>query len=163
MEACNVAAASNDTPADEIQALIPHRTPFLFLDEILERDDRRIKAVKTLRSEEPYLAGHYPGRPIMPGVLICECVFQAGAALLFGRGALDPNKVPVLSKIQNARFRRPVFPGAQLAIEAEIVEEIMGALVMKGTVSVNGQNVLRTEFIVGMADIGDGPNMRGPA
>ncbi len=149
------------TRSDEILALIPHRSPFLFLDEILERDDHRIKAVKTLRPEEPYLAGHYPGRPIMPGVLICECVFQAGAALLFGRGTLDPNKVPVLSKIQSARFRRPVFPGATLVIEAEIVEEIMGALMMKGMVSVNGQNVLRTDFVVGMADIGDGPNMRG--
>ena len=144
----------------EILDLIPHRPPFLFLDEILERDARHIKAVKTLHPEESYLAGHYPGRPLMPGVLICECVFQAGAALLFGRGGLDPQKVPVLSKIQNARFRRPVFPGAKLVIEAEIVEEIMGALIMKGSVSVNGQNVLRTEFVVGMADIGDGPDMR---
>lgn len=149
--------------ADDIAALIPHRAPFLFLDAILERDDRRITAVKTLRPEEPYLAGHYPGQPIMPGVLICECVFQAGAALLFGRGTLALHKVPVLSKIQNARFRRPVFPGATLVIEAEIVEELMGALVMKGAVTVNGQNVLRTDFIVAMADIGDGPNMRGPA
>lgn len=151
------------TRTDEVLALIPHRPPFLFLDEVLERDDRRIKAVKTLHRDEPYLAGHYPGRPIMPGVLICECVFQAGAALLFGRGKLDPKKVPVLSKIQNARFRRPVFPGAKLVIEAEIVEEIMGALIMKGSVSVNGQNVLRTEFVVGMADVGDGSNMRNPA
>ena len=143
---------------DAVLTLIPHRPPFLFLDEILERDDRRIKAVKTLRPDEPYLAGHYPGQPIMPGVLICECVFQAGAALLFGRGTLDPKKVPVLSKIQNARFRRPVFPGAKLVIEAEIVEEIMGALIMKGAVSVGGQNVLRTEFVVAMADIGDGPD-----
>lgn len=143
---------------DTVLTLIPHRPPFLFLDEILERDDRRIKAVKTLRPDEPYLAGHYPGQPIMPGVLICECVFQAGAALLFGRGTLDPKKVPVLSKIQNARFRRPVFPGAKLVIEAEIVEEIMGALIMKGAVSVGGQNVLRTEFVVAMADIGDGPD-----
>lgn len=143
---------------EEILDLIPHRPPFLFLDEILERDHRRIKAVKTLHPEESYLAGHYPGRPLMPGVLICECVFQAGAALLFGRGGLDPQKVPVLSKIQNARFRRPVFPGAKLVIEAEIIEEIMNALIMKGSVRVNGQNVLRTEFVVTMADVGDEPD-----
>ena len=145
---------------EEILGLIPHRPPFLFLDEILERDARYIKAVKTLGPEEPYLAGHYPGRPLMPGVLICECVFQAGAALLFGRGPLDPKKVPVLSKIQNARFRRPVFPGAKLVIEAEIVEEIMNALIMKGTVNVDGQTVLRTEFVVAMADVGDAPDIR---
>jgi 3-hydroxyacyl-[acyl-carrier-protein] dehydratase len=144
---------------DEVLTLIPHRPPFLFLDEILERDDRRIKALKTLHPDEPYLTGHYPGQPIMPGVLICECIFQAGAALLFGRGDLDPKKIPVLSKIQNARFRRPVFPGATLVIEAEIVEEIMHALIMKGTVSVDGQNVLRTEFVVAMVDVGEGPDV----
>jgi len=140
---------------DEVLRLIPHRPPFLFLDEILERDDRRIKAVKTLSPDEPYLAGHFPGRPLMPGVLICECVFQAGAALLFGRGSMDPGRVPVLSKIQSARFRRPVFPGARLVIEAEIVEELMDFLIMKGTVNVDGQNVLRAEFVVTMASLGD--------
>ncbi len=140
---------------DEVLRLIPHRPPFLFLDAILERDERHIKAVKTLSPDEPYLTGHFPGRPIMPGVLICECVFQAGAALLFSRGPMDPGRVPVLSKIQNARFRRPVFPGARLVIEAEIVEEIMGALIMKGSVSVDGRNVLRTEFVVTMASLGD--------
>ena len=148
---------------EEILTLIPHRPPFLFLDEILERDDRHIKAVKTLHVDEPYLAGHYPGRPLMPGVLICECVFQAGAALLFGRGGLDPRKVPVLTKIQSARFRRPVFPGARLVIEAEIAEAVGPALIMKGSVSVNGQNVLRTEFVVAMADIDEGPDVRGLA
>jgi 3-hydroxyacyl-[acyl-carrier-protein] dehydratase len=149
---------------DDVCKLIPHRPPFLFLDEILERDARHIRAVKTLHPEEPYLAGHYPGRPLMPGVLICECVFQAGAALLFGRGPIDPKKVPVLSKIQNARFRRPVFPGARLVIEAEIVEEVMNALIMRGSVSVDGQNVLRTEFVVTMAAVeaplGDAPAVR---
>jgi 3-hydroxyacyl-[acyl-carrier-protein] dehydratase len=148
---------------EAILTLIPHRPPFLFLDEIIERDDRHIKAVKTLHPDEPYLAGHYPGRPLMPGVLICECVFQAGAALLFGRGGLDPRKVPVLTKIQSARFRRPVFPGARLVIEAELQEEIGPALIMKGSVSVEGLNVLRTEFVVAMADVGDGPTMGGPA
>ena len=136
---------------EEILTLLPHRPPFLFLDEILERDGQHIKAARTLHPDEPYLAGHYPGRPIMPGVLICECVFQAGAALLFGRGGLDPQRVPVLTKNQNARFRRPVFPGAKLVIEVEIAEEIGPALIMKGSVSVNGQNVLRTEFVVAMA------------
>ena len=58
---------------EEILTLLPHRPPFLFLDEILERDSQHIKAAKTLHPDEPYLAGHYPGRPIMPGVLICEC------------------------------------------------------------------------------------------
>jgi 3-hydroxyacyl-[acyl-carrier-protein] dehydratase len=148
---------------DEILTLIPHRPPFLFLDEILERDDRHIKAVKTLHADELYLAGHYPGRPLMPGVLICECVFQAGAALLFGRSRLDPRKVPVLTKIQSARFRRPVFPGARLVIEAELREVIGPALLMKGSVSVEGLNVLRTEFVVAMADVGDGSNLGGPA
>ena len=149
--------------AEEILTLIPHRPPFLFLDEIIERDDRHIKAAKTLHPDEPYLAGHYPGRPLMPGVLICECVFQAGAALLFGRGRLDLRRVPVLTKIQNARFRRPVFPGARLVIEVEIQEEIGPALIMKGSVSVEGLNVLRTEFVVAMAEVGDDPNLGGPA
>ena len=150
---------------EEILTLVPHRPPFLLLDEIVARDSRHIKAVKTLHPDEPYLAGHYPGRPIMPGVLICECVFQAGAALLFGRGGLDPQpsgpygKVPVLTRIRDARFRRPVFPGARLVIEVDIVEEIGPALILKGTVSVDGLNVLRTEFVVAMADVGAGPDV----
>src|SRR5438552_10301252 len=121
---------------EEILTLLPHRPPFLFLDEILERDSQHIKAAKTLHPDEPYLAGHYPGRPIMPGVLICECVFQAAAALLFGRGRLDPQKVPGLTKIQNARFRRPVFPRAKLGIEVEMVADVGAARIMKGSVSV---------------------------
>jgi 3-hydroxyacyl-[acyl-carrier-protein] dehydratase len=148
---------------EEVLTLIPHRPPFLFLDEILARDSRHITAVKTLRPDEPYLAGHYPGRPIMPGVLICECVFQAGAALLSGRGGLDSQKVPVLTKIQNARFRRPVLPGARLVIEVDIAEEIGPALILKGTVSVDGLNVLRTEFVVAMADVGDESDIGGVA
>src|SRR5256712_5894380 len=108
-EGCSVSHRTEEFPP-----LPPHRPPFLFLDEILERDSQHIKAAKTLHPDEPYLAGHYPGRPIMPGVLICECVFQAGAALLFGRGGLDPQKVPVLTKIPEARLPRAHFPGAQL-------------------------------------------------
>jgi len=139
---------------NEALALIPHRPPFLFLDEILERSTTRIKALKTLDPEEPYLTGHFPGHPIMPGVLLCECIFQAGAALLFGRGAIPSGTVPVLAKIQNARFRRPVRPGARLVIEAEISEEIANAVIMKGAITVDGHNVVRTEFIVTMASLG---------
>src|SRR5256885_15832396 len=101
-EGCSVSRST-----EEILTLLPHRPPFLFLDEILERDNQHIKATKTLHPDEPYLAGHYPGRPLMPGVLICECVFQAGAALLFGRGGLAPQRGPGLTQSPDAPLPRP--------------------------------------------------------
>ena len=139
---------------DGILALLPHRPPFLFVDEVLERGERAIKTLKTLRHEEPYLAGHYPGRPLMPGVLLCECVSQAGAALLSSRVRQHEGKIPVLAKIENARFRRAVLPGAVLLIEAEIVEEMRSLFRMRGSVSVKGENALRTEFVVAIVKLG---------
>jgi 3-hydroxyacyl-[acyl-carrier-protein] dehydratase len=154
-------------PTEEVLALVPHRSPFLFLDEILARDDRHIKAVMTLQPDEPSLAGHYPGWPIMPGVLLCECVFQAGAALLADRRGLDlqpsgpDGRVPLLARIRDARFRRPVYPGARLVIEVDIAEEVGSAAILKGSISVDGLPVMSTEFVVVMSDVGESPATEG--
>jgi len=89
---------------EEILAAIPHRPPFLLVDEIVERSEQRIVCRKTFRGDEYFYAGHYPGYPITPGVLLCEAAMQAGAILLAHVVAAEPGKVPVVAKMSAVRF-----------------------------------------------------------
>ena len=127
---------------------IPHRPPFLFVDEILEVSERRIRTSKFADPAADFFRGHYPGHPVMPGVLLCECCFQAGALLLVHRmGGYDPAKgVPVLTRITDARFKRIVRPGQMLDVEATLDEELEGAYFMTGRISADGKPVLRVIF-----------------
>lgn len=140
--------------------LIPHRPPFLFLDEIVEAGGGRLLARRTWRAEEDFYRGHYPGAPITPGVLLCEAVFQAGAALLASEAAAAAAVggaragVPLLAKVSEARFRRPVKPGETVDIEVRRVEEVGGFHLMRGTVSGGGQRVLSVEFAVAWKEPG---------
>src|SRR5688572_32997098 len=110
----------------EIQAAIPHRPPMLLVDRIIERDDRRIVASKTFRPDEFFFQGHYPGRPIVPGVILCEAVMQAGAALLADQlqGAAG---VPVATRMNDVKFKRMIAPGDTIEIEVELVEQLANA------------------------------------
>ena len=104
----------------EIERRIPHRPPFLFLDRITGIESDRVVAERTIRADEPHFAGHYPGNPIMPGVLVCEAAFQAGAVLLVHRleakcEAIE-GRTPVLSRISDAKFRIMVRPEDVLRI-----------------------------------------------
>ncbi|MEM0965591.1 MAG: 3-hydroxyacyl-ACP dehydratase FabZ family protein [Verrucomicrobiota bacterium] len=105
---------------EEIKRRIPHRPPFLFIDEIVGIEEGKIIAEREIRAEEPHFAGHYPGNPIMPGVLICEASFQAAAVLLVHRleesGQDIEGKTPVLSRITDARFKSMVKPGDRIRI-----------------------------------------------
>ena len=127
---------------------IPHRPPFLFVDEIVEQTDDHIITHKRVDPEEPFFKGHYPGYPIMPGVLLCECVFQAGAILMSQRFPAPSGQVPVMSRIQNVKFKNPVYPGSVLEIRADYVENIGPAHYMKGQVQVEGQTAVTVEFTV---------------
>ena len=127
---------------------IPHRPPFLFVDEIVEVNNERIVTTKYADPEADFFRGHYPGRPVMPGVLICECCFQAGALLIAHRlGEFDESKgIPVLTRIQDARFKQIVTPGQTLRIEVTLDEELHGAYFLTGRVTVEEKLAVRVTF-----------------
>lgn len=135
----------------EILNAIPHRPPFLFIDRIVELGDGKIRTTKDISPDDPVFEGHYPGQPIMPGALICESIFQTGAVLLSKMTGGINEGVPVLTRINNARFRRIVRPGNTLDIEAELVEKVSNAYYMKGKASVAGKTAVTVEFTVTVA------------
>ena len=106
----------------ELLNLLPHRYPMLLIDRVVEIvRTKRIVAIKNVTINEPFFAGHFPGYPIMPGVLIVEAMAQAGAALLFIEVKERNDKLLVFTGIERARFRRPVMPGDQLRIEVDVL------------------------------------------
>jgi len=130
---------------------IPHRPPFLFVDKIVELTDTTIKTTKEISPAEPFFEGHYPGNPIMPGVLICESIFQTGAVLLSNIITDISEGTPVLTRISNGKFKNIVRPGSTLEIEVEIVERVSNAFFMKGKASVEGKTAVTVEFGVTLA------------
>jgi beta-hydroxyacyl-ACP dehydratase FabZ len=108
----------------EIQALLPHRYPFLLVDRIKELEpDRRIVGIKNVTVNEPFFQGHFPGRPVMPGVLIIEAMAQVGGVLAFKSVAQTGKPVVYLTGITGAKFRRPVVPGDQLRFEVDLLKK----------------------------------------
>jgi 3-hydroxyacyl-[acyl-carrier-protein] dehydratase len=136
---------------DEVLRAIPHRPPFLFVDQVVEMTEKNIKAVRKMDPEEAFFKGHYPGYPIMPGVLVCEAIFQTGAILL-SRIMTDVGEgVPVLGRINNAKFKQMVKPGDTLELEAELVERLGTAYFLKGRASVRGKTAVTVEYAVTLA------------
>ncbi len=133
---------------------IPHREPFLFVDEILEVTDDRIVTSQFIVPDSDFLRGHFPGNPVMPGVLLCECCFQAGALLLARRTgtAESGDRVPLLTRIQDARFKRVVQPGETVIVEVTLTDIIDSAYFLKGRATVNDQLALRVTFACMLAD-----------
>jgi len=136
---------------EEILNAIPHRPPFLFVDKIVELTATKIRTSKEIKPDEPVFAGHYPGQPIMPGALICESIFQTGAILLSKIMGGMGEGIPVLTRINNAKFKSIVRPGSTLDIEAELVEKVSNAYFMKGRASVGGKTSVTVEFTVTLA------------
>jgi 3-hydroxyacyl-[acyl-carrier-protein] dehydratase len=126
----------------QIQAILPHRYPFLLLDRVVQIDRRkRIVALKNVTVNEPFFAGHFPGEPIMPGVMLIETMAQAGAVLLLTEIEDRDSKLVVFTGVERARFRRPVIPGDQLRIEVDVLVWRRIAGRMKGEVFVDGKLV----------------------
>jgi 3-hydroxyacyl-[acyl-carrier-protein] dehydratase len=136
---------------EQILKAIPHRPPFLFVDKVVELTETKIKTTKEISPDEPFFKGHYPGNPIMPGVLICESIFQTGAILLSSIIGYIGDGIPVLTRINNAKFKNMVKPGDLLDIEAELVEKVSNAFFLKGSASVAGKTVVTVEFAVSLA------------
>lgn len=127
---------------------IPHRPPFLFVDRVIEHAEDRIKTQKEVRPEEPFFQGHFPGRPIMPGVLICEFAFQTGAILMAKTNGDPGDGFPVITRIQNVRIKHPVFPGDTMEAEVTLKEKVGPAWYLAGKVTVGEKKILTLEFAV---------------
>jgi 3-hydroxyacyl-[acyl-carrier-protein] dehydratase/UDP-3-O-[3-hydroxymyristoyl] N-acetylglucosamine deacetylase/3-hydroxyacyl-[acyl-carrier-protein] dehydratase len=139
---------------EQIQKFIPQRFPFLLVDRVKElHPGKSIVALKNVSCNEPFFQGHFPGKMIMPGVLIIEAIAQAGGILLYN-SIPDPQRTfVVLSKIDNAKFRRPVVPGDQLEIEAEILKLKGKYCLLKGRATVEGEVAAEGEMVASLLDL----------
>lgn len=141
---------------DQIKSAIPHREPFLLVDEIVEQDENRIVCLKKFTGEEFWYAGHYPEFPITPGVILCEASMQAGAVLLSKHAADKPGAVPVATRANNVQFRDMVLPGSTVKIEVELTERLSDAFFLKAKVTnqETGKLACRFEFACTLTQAG---------
>lgn len=136
-----------------IQKILPHRHPFLLVDKVIELEPKvRILAVKQVTINEPFFAGHFPGAPVMPGVLQIEALAQAGAILILREFEDRENKIPFFSAIEYAKFRRPVVPGDTLMLEVTALRVGSKVQKMRGVASVDGQVTAEAEILSIIAD-----------
>lgn len=140
---------------EAIQALLPHRPPFLLVDRVVALEPgQRLVAWKSVTMNEPFFVGHFPGHPVMPGVLVLEALAQAAALLALK--SLPPDqvshKLTYLMAIDGARFRKPVVPGDRLELEVVITKQKNTVWKEQGTARVDGQVVAEAEFMAMLAD-----------
>jgi UDP-3-O-[3-hydroxymyristoyl] N-acetylglucosamine deacetylase/3-hydroxyacyl-[acyl-carrier-protein] dehydratase len=133
---------------------MPHRYPFLLVDRIIDVEDRRIVGIKNVTINEPFFQGHFPGHPVMPGVLIIEAMAQVGGLLLMSLvpGGNPRSKVVYFMSLDNVKFRRPVVPGDQLRCELEMLKFGGKTCRMKGVAYVDGNVVCEAEMMAAVMD-----------
>ncbi|MDO8544078.1 MAG: 3-hydroxyacyl-ACP dehydratase FabZ family protein [Opitutaceae bacterium] len=150
--------------------LIPHRPPFLFVDEIVSQTPDGLVAKRTWRADEDFYKGHYPGAPITPGVLLCEAVFQAAACYMAlkaraahsagsGQAGAKPGEgVPLIAKISDVRFRNPVYPGDTVLLEVKEKDAMGGFTMLSGSIKkADGTRVMNVDFSVAWRTPGGAP------
>ena len=136
-----------------IQKILPHRYPFLMVDAIVEMErHKRIVGIKNVSVNESYFLGHFPGRPVMPAVLIIEAMAQTGGVLLFQEVEEREKKLLYFVAIDNARFRRPVLPGDQLRLEMTVVSWRTTFCKLAGKATVNGELAAEATLMCKMVD-----------
>lgn len=149
----------------EILNLLPHRFPFLLVDKVVSwekgpdpnsRAGQKIVAIKNVTFNEPYFPGHFPGMPIMPGVLQIEAIAQAACLAYLRPG--DSKFDFFIASISEARFRKPVLPGDTLTLHAELVKDRGSIILIKGRAEVDGQLVVETEIMAKVSPQGAGPS-----
>lgn len=121
------------------------------LDEIVSQNDSEIVCRKTFLADEPFLQGHFPGFPLVPGVILCECCLQAGAVLLADRATLNGSDVPIATRMDGVKFKRMVRPGDTVEIHAKLNDQVSNAYFMTGKMTVNGKLAVRLDFACSVA------------
>nr|WP_281268128.1 3-hydroxyacyl-ACP dehydratase FabZ [Anaerobiospirillum thomasii] len=129
---------------EDIMGLLPHRYPFLMIDKVVDysitEEHKTLRAIKNVTFNEPYFQGHFPGKPVFPGVLILEAMAQATGVLAFTMvGKPAEGELYYFAAVDNARFKRPVVPGDQLVIDVEFLKEKRGIASFKGVATVDGE------------------------
>ena len=138
----------------DILKLLPHRYPFLLVDRIIDMDrDVSAIGIKNVTINEPFFQGHFPGHPVMPGVLVLEALAQASAILAYRSTGFDPSKkVTYLMAIDGAKFRKPTVPGDRLELEVEVVRFKGAIMKTRGVAKVDGEVVAEGEFLATVVD-----------
>ncbi len=139
-----------------ITELIPHRPPFLWVDKILHSDASSLLAEKTIPKDLDVFRGHYPEHPILPGVLLCEALFQTGAlliSLLLRETNSTTPGVPVITRVEGAKFKRPVGPGDVIQMQVSLKETFSGVWFLKGILRVKGKVAVRADFSCTLAEM----------
>jgi 3-hydroxyacyl-[acyl-carrier-protein] dehydratase len=136
---------------EDIKAAIPHREPFLLVDEIVEQSENRIVCRKTFHGNEFWYGGHYPNFPLTPGVLLCEAAMQAGAVLLAKFAVEVPGSVPVVTRMNNVKFKHMVRPGDTIELTVEFTERMAGAFFLTAQVSVEDKTAVAFDFACKLA------------
>jgi beta-hydroxyacyl-ACP dehydratase FabZ len=146
-------AGAKGLDLDAILRLLPHRFPFLLVDRVLELENDRVLTIKNVTANEPFFPGHFPQRPVMPGVLILEAMAQSAGILALASEPQNSSKALVLTGIDHARFRRVVVPGDQLLIEVRLVKFRRPLWKMRGEARVGGE--LAAESQLAAMEIGE--------
>jgi 3-hydroxyacyl-[acyl-carrier-protein] dehydratase len=133
------------TFSDSILQAIPHRPPMLLVDQIVEQSENSIHCRKTFQPDEYFVQGHYPGHPLVPGVILCECAAQTGAILLSSLVSAD-NAVPVLTRMNDVKFKQMVHPGDTVDIRVTLDEVVANAYFLTGQVKLGGKMAARLSF-----------------
>ncbi len=133
-------------PSNEVLTRLPQKDPFLFVDECVERGENTIKTIYQVTGEESFFKGHFPGRPIMPGVLLQEAMFQTGALLMSYLQEEDSASLGVVSRVSDVKFKNFVVPGNLLEMEVSLDEKMANAFYMSGKMRVDGKVVMAINF-----------------
>ncbi len=135
-----------------IQEILPHRYPFLLIDRVVELEDMRVVAIKNVTMNEPHFTGHFPGFPVMPGVLIVEAMAQAAGVLVLNRIQNRKEKLVFLAIIEQAKFRKPVMPGDQMRIEVKFSKLKPSVAKIHGEATVDGVVVAEADLVCTLTD-----------
>lgn len=137
---------------NDILAVMPHRYPFLLIDRVLEMEECSLRAMKNVTINEPFFQGHFPGTPVMPGVLVVEAMAQAAGYLLLCNVEDRDDKLIYFTGIDKCRFRKPVVPGDQLIFEVELVAKRSTFAKIRGRALVDGEVVCEADMMSAMAE-----------